>query len=361
MMSSDAGRVRSTILILIAVVAVGAAGVFYLTRQGDETPAEPSVPHAEPGDEGGAAPIHAGGGTEADAAPPTVVSGTAAPESAEQELGQPDAQPDAPEITKERTPSGADVPRSYTESPSSSATRGTSADDARGSVSSRSATGAGGGAVADASAQDRLSGSAPAGSRADTLTVYPGGSSRTGPATTRPPETPQQEESLEAAPQQTVSEPSSYTPADDPLETPPVSSIPTVRMVASAGYVSVGELVTVLVTIDGATDVGHTPFHVLYNPAVLRFVAGDEGGFLGSDGQQTAFFATATSDGASVVVGLSRLGRVPGVSGSGELCQLHFEVVGPGNAGLAFSRAKVRDSSNRIVSAIFELANIIGS
>jgi hypothetical protein len=132
-------------------------------------------------------------------------------------------------------------------------------------------------------------------------------------------------------------------------------------MVASAGYLSVGELVTVQIVIDGATDVGHTPFHVLYDPAVLRFVGGDEGSFLGSDGQPTAFFASATSDGASVVVGLSRLGRVPGISGGGDLCQLHFEVVGPGNARLAFSRAKVRDSSNRIVSAIFELANVIGS
>jgi len=127
-------------------------------------------------------------------------------------------------------------------------------------------------------------------------------------------------------------------------------------MLVSATQVAVGDRVSVQILIDNGTDVGHTPFYVDFNPAVLRFVAGDEGSFLASDGQPTAFFATSNAGGASVVVGLSRLGRVAGVDGSGELCQLHFEVVGTGNAGLGFSRAKVRNSSNRIVPSIFQAA-----
>jgi len=139
------------------------------------------------------------------------------------------------------------------------------------------------------------------------------------------------------------------------------TSIPVITMQPSASRVSVGDVVSVVIVIDGATNVGHTPFHVRFNPAILRFVSGAEGSFLGSDGQPTAFFATATSEGASVVVGLSRLGPVGGVSGSGDLCVLAFEVVGSGNSGLAFSRAKVRDSSNAIVPAVFQRTTVIGS
>lgn len=129
-------------------------------------------------------------------------------------------------------------------------------------------------------------------------------------------------------------------------------------MQPSTTQAAVGEVISVVITVDGATNVGHAPFHVRFNPAVLRFVSGAEGSFLASDGSPTAFFATATSAGESVVVGLSRLGNVGGVSGSGDLCLLQFEVVGSGHSSLAFARAKVRDASNAIVPAIFQPADI---
>ena len=114
-----------------------------------------------------------------------------------------------------------------------------------------------------------------------------------------------------------------------------------------------------MIQIASASDVGHVPFHIVFNPLVLRFDYGTEGAFLSSDGRQTAFFASATTDGAAVVVGLSRLGRGNGVSGGGDLCVLHFTAVGQGNAGLGFARAKVRDSSNQIVPANFLAANVV--
>ena len=91
---------------------------------------------------------------------------------------------------------------------------------------------------------------------------------------------------------------------------------------------------------------------------MLRFEGADEGPFLRGGGKQTAFFAAPTSDGASVVVGLSRLGRGDGISGGGELCTLRFSVIGAGSAGLAFDRAKVRDSENRIAPASFVAAAV---
>ena len=129
-------------------------------------------------------------------------------------------------------------------------------------------------------------------------------------------------------------------------------------MVPSAVQVGVGDLLSIRVEIAGAEDVGSVPFHVIYNPAVLRFEAGREGPFLRGDARPTAFFASAMSSGNEAAIGLSRLGAGHGIGGDGELCTLDFTVVGPGEAGLAFTRAHVRDSANRIVPAAFQSAAV---
>lgn len=134
---------------------------------------------------------------------------------------------------------------------------------------------------------------------------------------------------------------------------PPMATIADVRMVTDTAVMTAGARVAIRIQIAGANDVGSVPFHLLYNPAVLHFERGEEGEFLRGDGRQTAFFAAPATDPPSVVVGLSRLGRGSGMSGSGELCVLHFTTIGAGDAGTAFTRAKVRDSENRIVRANF--------
>lgn len=125
-----------------------------------------------------------------------------------------------------------------------------------------------------------------------------------------------------------------------------------VMMVAEPAQVRIGSSLVLHVLIEGASGAASVPFHVIFNPAVLRFEGGEEGSFL-SGGGQTAFFASPTSTGNRVVVGLSRIGGDQGVSGSGELCRLRFTVIGAGEAGLAFDRAKVRGVSNAILAASF--------
>jgi hypothetical protein len=123
-------------------------------------------------------------------------------------------------------------------------------------------------------------------------------------------------------------------------------------MVAEPAQVRIGSSLVLHVLIEGASGAASVPFHVIFNPAVLRFEGGEEGSFL-SGGGQTAFFASPTSTGNRVVVGLCRIGGDQGVSGSGELCRLRFTVIGAGEAGLAFDRAKVRGVSNAILAASF--------
>ncbi len=140
---------------------------------------------------------------------------------------------------------------------------------------------------------------------------------------------------------------------------PETTATPQVLMMPVSGEVLVGDRVTITVAISSATNVGHVPFHVTFNPGVLQFDHGEEGSFLGSDGVPTAFFAAVTSSGAEVVIGLSRLGQEEGNHGGGNLCVLHFNAVGPGDAGLGFASAKVRDSTNRIVESFFQPATVV--
>ncbi|MCP3980516.1 MAG: hypothetical protein GY716_14535 [bacterium] len=164
---------------------------------------------------------------------------------------------------------------------------------------------------------------------------------------------------VDPLPAETAEQPEDTSPErvrrsdDDDSEPPENSADPVVRMLVRPPQASIGDTVSVTMLIDFATDVGHAPFHLLFNPAVLRFEQGSEGPFLGSDGNPTAFFAAPSSAGGAVVVGLSRLGRVPGVSGQGELCTLQFTAIGSGPAGLAFSRAKVRAPDTRILESAF--------
>jgi hypothetical protein len=133
----------------------------------------------------------------------------------------------------------------------------------------------------------------------------------------------------------------------------PVDADAVVKMTPAEGRVHVGDRVTVEVTIAARREIGHTPFHVKFDPSVLRFESADEGDFLAADGNETVFLTSVSGGGDAVVVGLSRLGQGPGVTGAGELCRLHFVAVGSGSAGLAFARAGVRDGANQPVKASF--------
>jgi len=188
------------------------------------------------------------------------------------------------------------------------------------------------------------------------------------PATIAPPQSKPAAEREEEIPieEEEIPEPLSESPSPDELERPepeprdePPDSRTVVQLIPNVAALSVGDHLAAVVMISGASDIGHVPFHLLYNSQVLLFEYGEEGLFLGGDGRQTAFFAASASGGGAVVVGLSRMGGGDGISGGGQLCTLHFTAIGPGAAGFAFSREKVRDSGNRIMPAFFMPAAVI--
>lgn len=141
---------------------------------------------------------------------------------------------------------------------------------------------------------------------------------------------------------------------DDPPLTPSL-----VNMVTAKNSYAVGEVVVVQTFLQNGQNVGSVPFHLRFNPQVLQFQQpAEEGGLLNSDGTNTVFLATPNATGAAVIVGHSRMGSGEGVTGSGLLGTFRFLAIGPGDAGLAFTSASVKDPQARNLPAAFNAAAV---
>jgi general secretion pathway protein D len=132
-----------------------------------------------------------------------------------------------------------------------------------------------------------------------------------------------------------------------------------VTLVPSKSTYRVGEIVVVEVVMQNANNVGSTPFHLRYNPAVLQFISpAIEGALLRSDGANTVFLATPTGGGGELVVGLSRMGAGQGVEGTGGLAVFQFTAIAEGDASFNFTGAAVKDPQARNLPAAFQPASV---
>lgn len=91
-------------------------------------------------------------------------------------------------------------------------------------------------------------------------------------------------------------------------------------------------------------------FDLVYPGSALTFVRADAGGFLGGAGS-TNLQVNSSSSGR-LIVGLSRLGAVGGVSGSGTLMTLEFSSGSAGVGTLAFEQNSAFDSAARRITSV---------
>lgn len=92
-------------------------------------------------------------------------------------------------------------------------------------------------------------------------------------------------------------------------------------------------------------------FDLQYPSSVLSFDAATEEGFLGSDGE-TPTLQVAEGPVGNLVIGLSRLGPVPGIAGSGVLLTLQFRTVGGGSGSFRFDANQGFDANGDPLPAI---------
>ncbi len=118
----------------------------------------------------------------------------------------------------------------------------------------------------------------------------------------------------------------------------PALAVPVLSITTPSSNVTVGSALTLTVKITDVLDLSAFEFGLSFNPAVLQAISVTEGPFLGTGGN--TFFGAgsinnSTGKISSVFDGL--IGAVPGVSGTGNLATLNFNVIGVGLSTLMFS------------------------
>ena len=91
-------------------------------------------------------------------------------------------------------------------------------------------------------------------------------------------------------------------------------------------------------------------FDLGYPAAVLDFQGATPGEFLSSDGFQVSL--QVAEETGNLIVGVTRLGAVPGVGGSGTLLTLRFRAVASGSGSLSFSRTQAVDADGGAVAGL---------
>ncbi len=109
----------------------------------------------------------------------------------------------------------------------------------------------------------------------------------------------------------------------------------------------VGEIFSREIEVFDVQGAFYAAFSLTYDPNVIEYLNGTEGNLLKGDGQ-TTFFQEALEKGTlhKVTVGITRLGKVANLSGSGKLMTLSFRAIGPGTSSITFTDPKAFRSRN---------------
>jgi hypothetical protein len=121
---------------------------------------------------------------------------------------------------------------------------------------------------------------------------------------------------------------------------------PAVRLWLAPGRLTVapGDTFEVRVQAEAGQPVSHLPLSLSFDPKVLAVEKVEAGDFLGAPGEAQVM-SDAGRPGA-LVIGASRLGKVPGVKGTGTVARITFHAVAAGSSGLTLD-GKALDGSLR--------------
>jgi general secretion pathway protein D len=161
------------------------------------------------------------------------------------------------------------------------------------------------------------------------------------PAAPKPPAPPAEQ------PAPPAPAPAPVTPAPAP-PSPPAATHLLFR--PWSADVKPGSTVTLQLDVENARDLAAAPFHLKFDPQLLKLQAVQAGPFLSSDGQTIIFTRNILNDTGDATVNLNRMPGAPGITGSGTLAELTFQAVKPGKAMVTFSALGARDTRMQPVS-----------
>jgi hypothetical protein len=144
------------------------------------------------------------------------------------------------------------------------------------------------------------------------------------------------------------------TPTGPPPPTSAIVFTPTGggNPLLASGAGTQGTTLSIEVRTNGIQDLYGLAFHLSYPAASLRFVGPTEGGVLNSGGTVQTSFQVVDSPVGNLVIGLTRLGTVPGTAATGTLMTLQFAGVASGTGSLAFSSNQANDSQGNVIQGL---------
>ena len=150
--------------------------------------------------------------------------------------------------------------------------------------------------------------------------------------------------------------PSSTPPAGSEMAAPPVieefsppPTKPEVALTAPDEPIPVSQEFQVVLDVHEVHQLYGVALSVRYDPAQLTYIRHLEGDLLNQDGAPTVTEVAVAEDApGEILVGVTRVGEVGGVSGSGTLATLVFEAREPGRATVqvAEATATLRDPND---------------
>ena len=109
---------------------------------------------------------------------------------------------------------------------------------------------------------------------------------------------------------------------------PGTEQVTTLALQHETAGANVGDQIEVAVQVENVTDLYGVALDIVYDPAVYKYVSSARGDFLASDGREINF-AAALEDGfqGRLVIGVSRIGDVEGLEGTGPVMTASFELL----------------------------------
>lgn len=144
--------------------------------------------------------------------------------------------------------------------------------------------------------------------------------------------------------------PQDTTVSEKPAEPIRLPAPVELRFAPNPGRASVGEELTIEITVASTDAVSHLPLEISFDSDRLTVVAVEDAGFLGG-GDRSRVLADY-SDPGKLVLGASRLGKGRGVVGNGAVARVVFRADKAGTTRLRFEEAKALNRNLKDISPV---------
>lgn len=128
------------------------------------------------------------------------------------------------------------------------------------------------------------------------------------------------------------------------------NSNPPANSISLQGASASGPAFTVNVNVTDVVDLYGASYTLTWSPGVLEYIGAANSGYFGAGDN----FQVALENGAQgrLVVGHTRVGSVPGVTGSGTLHTLSFRAIAAGSTGVQFESVRLADSTGAVIANV---------